>query len=285
MLRVAFILIFSLIKTLAISQNGLESIIVEKYYISDANDTASNKFSGKLPIGSVTYRIFVDMLPGYRFQAAYGDKNHELRIATTTQFFNHSQGDIIPNVIVPDYLKENTLMLDSWLSAGAGAGFNYGILKQDDDTVETVVHEKSFLQNENPLAGIPVKQRDGLLVGVPPRVSIFGIDSAITIFNKTTNGSVFTTKEGLWGCLAGAKGVDSLNTNRVLIAQLTTDGDFSFELNLQIGKPKETPQKYVAKNPLEKEIQLQGLIYQAEALKKTKPKNKPKFTKGKRDRT
>ena len=57
---------------LAKAQNGLEDIIVEKYYISEANDTNANSVGGARPIGSTTYRVYVDMLPGYTFQAAYG---------------------------------------------------------------------------------------------------------------------------------------------------------------------------------------------------------------------
>jgi neutral trehalase len=37
-------------------QNGLERIIVEKYYISDENDQQCDE--GELPAGSVTYRIY-----------------------------------------------------------------------------------------------------------------------------------------------------------------------------------------------------------------------------------
>ena len=56
------------------AQNGLENIIVEKYYVSNAADAAGS--SGTLPVGSVTYRIFADMLPGYNFQAIYGVTGH-----------------------------------------------------------------------------------------------------------------------------------------------------------------------------------------------------------------
>ena len=72
------------------AQNGLENIIVEKYYISDGNDTLANLDGGVLPVGSVTYRVYVDMLPGYKFQVCYGVPAHELRIETTTfSFLNH----------------------------------------------------------------------------------------------------------------------------------------------------------------------------------------------------
>ena len=48
--------------------------------MSDANDATQNATGGVLPVGSVTYRIYVDMLPGYKFQAAYGVPGHEMRI-------------------------------------------------------------------------------------------------------------------------------------------------------------------------------------------------------------
>jgi len=64
---------------------GLEAVIVETYYISDAND-ATDTDGGTLTAGSVTYRVYVDMAPNFEFQAAYGDANHEMFIETTTQF-------------------------------------------------------------------------------------------------------------------------------------------------------------------------------------------------------
>jgi hypothetical protein len=46
-----------------------------------------------------------------------------------------------------------------------------------------------------------------------------------------------------------------------LIAQITTDGDFSFELNIQIGTPYGGVENYVAKNPVGNEIMLPSLTY------------------------
>ena len=68
------------------AQNGLENIIVEKYYVSDANDAAANATGGVLPINSVTYRIYADMLPGYKFQATYGVNGHPLVLTTQHHF-------------------------------------------------------------------------------------------------------------------------------------------------------------------------------------------------------
>jgi hypothetical protein len=48
--------------------------------------------------------------------------------------------------------------------------------------------------------------------------------------------------------------------NRVLLAQLTTNGKLSFELNLQIGATNGTIIQFVAKNPKGAEIQSKHLI-------------------------
>ncbi len=250
------------------AQNGLEKIIVEKYYISEASDTICNSVGGKLPIGSLTYRIYVDMLPGYKLHTIYGNKNHELIIKTDTKFFNNAYvGNVIGNVIPRRNLKQNTVMLDSWLSVGAAGENLYGVLKQDDDTIETILHDLPCLQSSNPLAGIPIKVKDGLRSGeAVPRPTFFKIDSIANILNTQIIGSSIITNNGAWGCLGGAIGPDSL-TNRLLIAQLTTDGILSFELNIQVGKPNSKPEKYVARNPIDNEIQLPSLIYSNQETK------------------
>ena len=245
-------------------QNGLEKIIVEKYYTSSDKDTASNYYAGKLPINSTTYRIYVDMLPGYKFQAAYGSPEHELKMVTSTSFFNNTDhGSTIPNTIPYRTLRKNTVMLDSWISVGAAGEDCVGVLKESDDSLETIIHEKKFLQNKNQIVGIPLTERDGLIHnGKAPRPMFFNLDSAVTIFSGYKNGNIFSVKNGAWACLSGAYGIDSLKTNRVLIAQITTDGDFSFELNIQIGTPKPgVSQKYVARNPIGDEICIPSLIY------------------------
>ena len=263
-MRKRIFLIFNLVCLSGFSQNGLENVIVEKYYVSDANDTSANYFAGKLPIGSTTYRIYADMLPGYRFQAAYGNPEHTLKIETTTSFFNNTDfGSTIPNVIPQRSLHKNTVMLDSWLSVGAAGEDLYGVMKDSDDSLETIKHENKFLQSTNKRTGFPFFKTDGFLKGSQvPRPTFFAIDTEVEIFGNKKTGSSFIIENGAWACLGGSVGPDSLSTNRVLIAQMTTDGDFSFELNLQIGtKVPGEIQRYVAKNPLQGEIVIPSLIY------------------------
>ncbi len=244
-----------------IAQSGLENIIVEKYYVSDDNDTLSNKTTGNLPIGSTTYRIYVDLKPGYRFQAAYGNTEHPLKIETTTSFFNNTEnGSTIPNVIPQRSLNKNTVMLDSWLSVGAAGEDLFGIMKELDDTLETVSHQGKYLQNKR---NGSLSLKDGFMKGSQiPRPTFFAIDEQVEIFGNNKSGSSFVLTNGAWACLGGSVGPDSLTTNRVLIAQMTTDGDFSFELNIQIGSPLlGVPQRFVARNPVEGEFSIPSLIY------------------------
>ncbi len=242
------------------AQNGLEKIIVEKYYISDSNDAKPTE--GNLPVGSVTYRIFVDMLPYYKFQAAFGIPGHQLFFKTTTLFFNNEFiGGTTPNVIPDQNLMDNTVMLDSWLSVGGASEGNYGILKSDDDINGTIINANKILQNADSRSGIPIKVRDGLIKGTPPRVTEFGIDSSVAVFNNRSIDSIFSTSNGSWASLYGSMGPDSITNNRVLIAQLTTDGVFSFELNIQIGTPYGGVEQYVARNPTGEQVQLPSLTY------------------------
>lgn len=241
------------------AQNGLENVIVEKYYVSNADDEAASV--GTLPVGSVTYRIFIDMLPGYKFQMAYGNTNHPLSITTTTSFFNNEDRGATNPTYTKAQAKNNTVMLDSWLTVGAACVGNFGILKSEDNGIATVVNADGVLQNTDPGAGIPLTTQDGLILGSPGAFGTLGIDSAIAaVFDATSQaGNSFTTTNGAWYCLAGAVGPDT--TNKVLIAQITTDGTFAFQLNIQIGTPSGDVQKYVANSPIGTEIYLSSLTY------------------------
>jgi hypothetical protein len=270
MKKLLFFLILNSIIFTAKSQNGLEGIIVEKYYVSDVNDQAANSIGGNLPVGSVTYRIFVDMLPGYRFQAAYGVPGHELRIETSTLFFNNEDyGNLYPT-FSKNNSRKNTVMLDSWVSVGAACNGYFGVLKTEDDGVNTNVNNFSpqVLQNNNATAGIPISQQDGLIVGTPKAVTAVGISTELQVFNNQndgTNGPVFSTTNGSWASLTGSIGQDSL-VNKVLIAQITTNGNLTFQLNIQIGTPTGGVQNYVAVNPINNEILESSLSFDSSSL-------------------
>jgi len=231
------------------AQNGLEKIIVEKYYVSNAADATAS--DGVLPVGSYTYRFYVDMKPGYSFQMAYGNANHNLIFHTSTGFFNNEDyGATTPNGISVTHAKSNTVMLDSWLSAGGAATGKFGVLKTSD-TDGSIGNSNGLLQNTDPKAGIPIKTEDGMMpaTGALPSITMLGLDAVIGVLDGTSNaGNDFTVNNGAWSVLGGVQGLDT--TNRVLIAQITTDGMLHYELNIQIGTPDGGTQNYVASNPV-----------------------------------
>jgi hypothetical protein len=260
------------------TQDGLEGIIVEKFYVSTEADNAGKLYSGDLPEGSVTYRIYVDLKPGYRFQAAYGSPNHPLLIESSENFYNHLEsGNIQPNIIPERTYKKNIAMLDSWLSAGGCAEGHLGILKEFDDTISDkfIGFEKGYFKGKK--KSVPLYEIDGMkrsaLLPVP---TFFQMDFLSKVVGTTTSEKRIYTENGAWACLGkGSVGPDSLSTNCVLIGQLTTHGNLNFELNLLIGSPNGTSQKYVAKNPVGEEGELTHpeLIFNSNS-KKNKSKKK-----------
>lgn len=250
----------------ASAQQGLDNIFIEKYYISDIADSKTDS-GGYLPPNSVTYRVWVDMKPGYSLQAIYGVEGHPLKIGSSTYFFNNEYaGGLYANDIEPKLLSHNTVMLDSWISVGAGSDGHTGVLKSKDVEYNTIKNLNGILQNANPEAGVPISRLDGLKAATPQRVvTIFGLDStSLSMFGNTNSlkqGEEFITDNGSWASFGGAFGLDT--SNLVLIAQLTTNGQLSFELNLQLGTPLGGTENYVARNPNGAEYQIPSLIYPA----------------------
>jgi len=237
------------------AQNGLEGIVVEKYYVSDANDAAYATSQGySLPIGSVTWRIYVDMLPGYKFQAAYGNPTHTLLMNTTTSFFNDPNFGAVTPAFSLTNDKKGTVMLDSWLSVGGTCSGYVGVLKSEDNGTVLTSNGNTdhLLKNADPLAGLPLTSQDGMIIGTVPTFVTVGTLVTDVLNDGSANGNTLTTNNGAWSCLAGAQGPTS--SNRVLIAQITTDGVFHFDLNIQIGTPSGGAEKYVSSNPQSGEI-------------------------------
>ncbi|MFN5443852.1 MAG: T9SS type A sorting domain-containing protein [Crocinitomicaceae bacterium] len=246
------------------SQQGLEKIIVEKYYVSNVEDSIGSM--GTLPVGSVTYRVFADMLPGYKFQALYGDGDHPLIIKSSEGFFNNEdRGATTANGIPSAQLKNNTVALDSWFSVGAAAAGQLGVLKSEDDSKANLlpIVSNTMLKNNDTAVGILLKDQDGMIAGTPVAVTTVGIDNDLAIFDATSLAdSVFKTSNGAVSALGGAAGPTV--ENRVLLGQFTTKGQFSFELNIQIGTPTAgVSEKYVASNPKAGELTIPSLIYKS----------------------
>lgn len=242
------------------AQNGLEQIIVEKYYVSNAADSAGSV--GVLPVGSTTYRIYADLLPGYNFQALYGVSGHDLKLQTTTKFFNNEDfGSTSPNGLSATNIRKNTVMLDSWFSVGSAGSGKVGVIKSED-TDGSVGNANGILANTVfPINGAGAN--DGMIAGTAPAVTFVGINNTgatdLGQFDATSQlGNSFIVSNGSIAALGGSTGPTS--TNRVLIGQFTTNGVFTFELNIQVGTPTGGTQSFVARNPVSGEISIPSLI-------------------------
>ncbi len=212
---------------------GLDTIIVEKYYIADKND-AENTDGGILSEGSVTYRVYVDMKPGFKLKAVYGNSAHLMRIETSTSFFNNAdRGGLFAEDIDDKYLTNNTNLIDSWLSMGPASKASFGVLKTDDEDGGTT-NKDNILANTNANMGKALNEVDGKMVleNFYP-ITQTGIDQAKNFFeSENSSEKVFSSNNGSWYVPTGVKGITK--DNYVLIGQFTTDGSFSFELNIQM---------------------------------------------------
>jgi hypothetical protein len=236
----------------------IENVIVETYYISDAND-ASDTIGGGVEIGSKTYRIYLDLLPGTRVKKIYGDENHPLIFSSTENFFNNKvDGQTFGKEFSKNRLQENTVALDSWLTLGQttrNAAITYfGVLKQNDSNGSFIGGANNdggseaiadgLLSNTAIELGIPLTEKDGMdtAQNVPGAWGDYGFidvltDIDSTIFGSVISGNNFNSRNA--GLLnSGVTGVDSL-LNHVLVAQLTTKGEISFELNIEVEIPQQ----------------------------------------------
>jgi hypothetical protein len=246
------LIIISVIQFTGFSQ--LEKVIVEKYYVSDLND-ATDTLGGGLPVGSTTYRIYVDLAPGSVLKKIYGDANHLFSIQSTAPFFNHeSDGQTFAKDFVKNRYLEGVVALDTWLTLGqttkTQAGKTYvGVLKNQDVDGSFIgginndggseLISTGLLVNNDISAGIPLTQADGMdtMATIPSSWSHFGLLDFVTGNDSTMFGSLTQNNEFLSdNFYLSNSGIMGLipDSNQILVAQLTTTGDLSFHLNIVV---------------------------------------------------
>lgn len=247
----------------SVFSQGLQGIVVEKYYQADANDVANATSSGAitpLTTNSVTYRVYVDMAAGYKFNSLFGNAAHNLTVNTTTGFYNDpSYGvSLNPGTISGTNIRKNTAMIDSWFTTGGAAGTKAGVLKSED-TDGTVGHATGLLAN-NPggCFGLPITGASGQDGFLPSSGTTYivpnglGLGTALDVLDQTNGGSIVLTN-GSIAALGGVQGPTS--SNMVLIGQFTTNGQFSFALNLQIQNiATGVAENYVSSSPTGAEL-------------------------------
>jgi hypothetical protein len=236
----------------------IEKVIVETYYISDTID-ATDTFGGGLETGSITYRIYIDLSSGNKLKKIYGDEYHPLIISSTEKFFNNAdRGEIFGYDIRNNRLDENTVALDSWITIGFATDEYLGILKEEDTDGSIVggvnndggsaLIAGGLLVNTDPAAGIPLTTADGLVQNTQNLNNFTSIGfTEISIFGQ----SLQPTFTGTSNFLSAQTGVVGPTTdNLILVAQLTTKGELSFKLNIEVEVQEGVFIKYVSGDTL-----------------------------------
>jgi len=235
----------------------VENVIVETYYISDTND-ATDTTGGGIEAGTKTYRIYVDLKEGCKLRKVYGDQNHALIFKSTENFFNNKiDGQSFAKDFNKNRFKENTVALDTWLTIGqisnSSSKVYYGVLKPQDRDGSFVggsvnsdggsaALSQGLLNNVNSEIGIALTTADGIdtMNFALANWASYGILDAVTSLDSTIFGSIVAGKEFMSNN-AGIQNSGTIgvirNENIVLIAQLTTKGQLSFEINIEVEEP------------------------------------------------
>ncbi|MBK9274554.1 MAG: T9SS type A sorting domain-containing protein [Flavobacteriales bacterium] len=243
--------------TLVAQAQGLEGIIVEEYHTvtqADAdflnNDLGNSSFT--IAPGSKVYRVYVDMLPGYKLNQVFGAPEtfpgsgvslNPLDFSTTTTFWNDDNfGSELPaqtrrideGTAFDSYITVNTTGTAGGTAGCGVATQQFGVLRtaDTDGDLTTCGVYPGFTGN------------DGSIPGTGPALT-YNISGLIDFAALTGSASSLQVINDAWTTLPASQGVDPSGTNRVLIGQFTTDGTFSFHINVQLSDPNSNLETYV----------------------------------------
>ena len=256
MKNIYFIVLIMFLCNIEYAFSQIEKVIVEPYYNSDSLD-ATDTTGGLLEVGSITYRVYIDLDPGVKLRKIYGDQNHPLKFSSTERVFNNvADGLTFAKDFNRSRLEENTVALDSWLTLGQttriGAKTYFGVLKNQDVSGSFIGGVNNdggsatipggLLTNNDIAAGIPLTVSDGMdtMNSIPSSWADYGfindtsgVDS--TIFGSAKQGNEFVSYNAAL-MNSGVSGVNA-DSNIVLVAQITTKGQISFDLNIEVEVP------------------------------------------------
>lgn len=221
-----------------VSNRGLEGIFVEKYHTVSTEEAA---LDSNLTEGTVTYRVFVDLDEEYELHSLFGDNIHSLTINTTTEFYNSTNKGVTYafEVSESDINEYPELTFDSWLAMGT-YGEKFWAITLAEDTVDGIID--GYIQNEQLIT------------------PSFSNIQPVSNFNSEMGNGNFKTND----ILLSADGVQGPTaSNKILIGQFTTDGELSFELNLNVKKSgsNNNNEIYVAREGGNDNIQFPELSY------------------------
>lgn len=219
---------------------GLQGVIVEKFHVATVADNAADP---TLPVGAITYRVFIDMQTGWRLKGIFGDvdaaQNVVIRTSAANGFWNRplaNGGGRFGHQINFASLGSSSLRYDSWLGMGAAAApsapnFYHGIpLSANPTGIITVTAP-------------PTRVLEGEVPGDQSTILYPMMDGTSTVNNYTSaDFGLFSTNPANW-----LEGPDS--DNRLLIGQFTTTGDFTYQFNVSLNRTSDNRNElYVAEN-------------------------------------
>ncbi|MFM1933030.1 MAG: hypothetical protein RL226_2333 [Bacteroidota bacterium] len=228
------------------SQGGVEDVYIEEYFVSDVNPFTGEQGKTK------TYRIYIDLAEGFTLQAVFGKAGHPLFLRSSAPILNQTdRGSEIATWLDFKRYNDQNLYLDSYLTMAVSCNAYCGVpLRYDTDGTLF----PGLFGDQCPAEFV---KTDGLMKHLPVNVQLIGLDASA--FGDNQEGTSVATSDGCWALLGSVKGATP--ENMVLIAQITTTGELSFELNLQLGGPDGLPQQYVARNAKGNEILCEKLIF------------------------
>ncbi len=253
MLRVALLATTLVVWSSLARCQVVEGVLLETYAVT----TGVTKDGAPL----TTYRIYIDLAPDHRLQMVYGDEHHKLHIESSSWFFNDTvNGAVFGDHIEVGHLNELPCALDSWVTIGNASVQHQGVPRDLDKDASILECPPYALRSTT---GGVSKERE-----LVPLCAIDGMRSdtssrQIVDFNFISgflgkfHGGLLETNNGAWAALGGRKGVTE--ENLVLIAQISTSGTLSYQLNVQVAGPDGIPVKVVASDALPGEQLFEGL--------------------------
>ncbi len=235
---------------LSAKAQGLEGIIVEDYYTVTAADAdyLNNTVGATYPItaGTKVYRIYVDMAPNYKLNTVNGSplpqgggpSPNPLDFTTTTTFWNEDGfgGETPPQTARFD----DGAAFDSYITIGttgrSGSAVGCGTNTQQVGTLRTADTNGNLTLCAVYEGFATPAVNDGNIPGTVPALT-YNLGGLIDFAALNADGSSLVVIGDAWATLPNGPGVDPAGTNRQLIAQLTTDGDLSFHINVQLQTP------------------------------------------------
>lgn len=259
-----FLTIMALLSFTVIKAQGLENVILEKYYVMDAADAAATG----MPVGTVTYRVFADLAAGWELQSIYGSGADVFSVGSDMPFFNHEEASSFQQGITKSAIPSQAtgLNLDSYFATGRVGTTTapYLITTKAVDANGSILTVAGIYNNTGGGIGNPIKTHDGYdgTTVVKNWTVAGGIDGDIdNVFSTLATGpSTTNTFSTTSGALAIASSLVGDAGNRIMIGQFTTLGFLSYSFNLQIRNITTFEvQQWVADTPQSGQFQHTGL--------------------------